>query len=70
MFIHYIIKHTIWPRVISNFLKKTQVKDTDLYVNRGFMFIGASADSLIAHNCHQLAVLEIKYPIKYKNMKN
>ena len=51
-------------------LKKTQVKDTDLYVNRGFMFMGASADSLIAHDCHQLAVLEIKYPIKYKNMKN
>ena len=70
MFIHYIIKHTIWPRVISNFLKKTQVKDTDLYVNRGFMFMGASADSLIAHDCHQPAVLEIKYPIKYKNMKN
>ena len=32
--------------------------------------MGASADSLIAHDCHQPAVLEIKYPIKYKNMKN
>ena len=32
--------------------------------------MGASANSLTAHDCHQLAVLEIKYPIKYKNMKN
>ena len=47
------------------FHRNCQVKNTGLYVNTAFTFLGASPDGIVACDCHQPAVLEIKYPTKY-----
>ena len=46
------------------FHRNCQVKETGLHVNLALMFLGARPDGLVTCYCHQLAVLEIKCPIK------